>query len=545
MSHRSFQFPSWPFFLFCCACLLQKPLLAHSTPLTAAELKQKIHDTAVLTFSATEIKDLREFYTLRQYQPVWRNDKSSSAPLESAMQLIATANADGLDERDYHLPQLRQLRQQIDRTISDAYELELRTTHALLQLAQDLAHGRLSVKATDPDWHIPRPGFNAAVFLHEAIASDRLRQAFESLSPQHPGYRLLKQTLARYRELAANNTQWIRIPAVSPIHPGDTDAAIPLIRQRIAQAYVADGIAAYQLAPNQNQHYDDALAVAIRTFQEQHGLNGDGVIGQNTLQALNSPLDWKIRQLRINMERWRWLPRDLGKRHLLINTAGFVLSAAEDDHPILEMRIIVGRDYRSTPSFNSVISHLIVNPYWNVPASIARKDLLPKQQQNPNFFASSGFEIYPANDRTAHAIDPDTIDWQRYGQNFPFFLRQRPGEHNALGKVKFMFDNPFSIYLHDTPAKSLFRRDIRTFSSGCIRLEKPLELAAFALQQPELLEKFNADITGDATITLHLPEPLPVYLVYITAWAEEAGKWVHFYPDIYDRDLRALRYAGW
>lgn len=545
MPHRSFQFLSWPFLLSCFTFLLQQPSLAYSLSLAATELKQQLINPVASSFSAAEIADLRAFYALRQYQPVWTNDSTSPSSLESALQLIAAADTDGLDERDYHLPQLQQLRQQADRSVSAAYELELRATQGLLRLAQDLAHGRLPSKVTDPDWHIPRSGFNAATFLHEAITSGRLRQALEGLPPQHSSYRLLKQILARYRELAANNTQWTPIPVTAPIHPGDTSTAIPLIRQRIAQAYAADGITVYQLIPDQNQHYDDALAAAIRAFQEQHGLNGDGVIGKNTLHALNTPLDWKIRQLRISMERWRWLPRNLGARHLLVNTAGFTLIAAENDRPALEMRIIVGREYRSTPSFNSTMSHLTVNPYWNVPASIARKDLLPKQQQNPDFFASSGFEIYPAHDREAHTIDPATVDWNRYGQNFPFFLRQQPGEHNALGKVKFLFDNPFNIYLHDTPAKSLFRRDIRTFSSGCIRLEKPLELAAFALQRPELLEKFNTHVAGDATVSMHLPEPLPVYLVYITAWADEAGKWVRFYPDIYDRDLRALRYAGW
>lgn len=455
------------------------------------------------------------------------------------------ADAEGLDSRDYQLPRLQQLQQQTNQSSDTAIELELRTTHALLQLARDLARGRLSAKAVDPDWHIVRPELDAVKFLHDAIEADRMQSAFESLPPLTVNYRLLKQTLAHYLKLVQDNTQWIQIPVTPSLHPGDTHTIIPLIRRRIAQAFDADGIPEYRLASSENQHYDNTLVTAIRAFQEQHGLNPDGVIGKNTFKALNTPLDWKIRQLRINMERLRWLPRELGNRYLLVNTAGFFLSAIENEQQVLNMRIIVGRDYRSTPSFNSAVTHMVINPYWNVPASIARKDLLPKQQQNPEFFASSDFKLYPGHDWDAQPIDPDSIDWNKYEHSFPFFLRQQPGKHNALGKVKFMFTNPFSIYLHDTPSKSLFKRDMRTFSSGCIRLEKPLELAAFALNKASLLEKFNENIANDETLTTHLPEPLPIYLVYITAWADEPQQWVHFYPDIYNRDLNALRHARW
>ncbi len=527
----------------CFALIILKSSVTTAVSTEAKILEQKLAPSAVYAIGGAELANLRALYSQRQFQPIWTTHQSYPALLETALQVIAAADAEGLDSRDYQLPLLRQL--QADQSPSAAIELEIRVTHSLLQLAHDLARGRLPIESTDPDWHIPRPEFDAVTFLHDAIASNRLQQAFEDLSPQKPNYRLLKKTLAYYRELARNNTQWVQIPASPSIHPGDTGTTVPLLRQRIAQAYIADGIAAYNLAFNQSQHYDLALVSAIQAFQKQHGLNADGVIGKNTVHALNTPLEWKIRQLRISMERLRWLPRNLGDRYLLVNTSGFILRAIEHDQQVLTMRIIVGRDYRSTPSFNSAVSHMVINPYWNVPASIARKDLLPKQLRNPDFFAASGFKVYPGHDRNAEAIDPGTIDWHKYEHGFPFFLRQQPGEHNALGKVKFMFDNPFSIYLHDTPSKSLFKRDMRTFSSGCIRLEKPLELAAFALNQSDLLEKFNENMANDETITMHLPKPLPIYLMYITAWVDEPQHRVHFYPDTYDRDLHALRYARW
>lgn len=530
-------------FLYCILLLLATPA-SHALTIEAKALEQQLSAPASFAFTETEVADLQRFYTARDYQPVWITAEPQSPALEMALTFIANSDAEGLDSRDYQLPQLQQLQQHAGQSLPAAIELEIRTTHALLTLAEDLSRGRFPATAADPAWHIPQPSFDAVTFLHTAIRTDRLQPSFDDLSPKKLSYQLLKQTLMRYRKLIHHHADWVHIPNISIIRPGATHAIIPLIRQRIAQAYAVDGTVEYLITPNGNQHYDDELVSAIQAFQAQHGLNADGVIGENTVRALNIPLTWKIRQLRINMERLRWLPRDLGERYLLVNTAGFRLTIAEQDKHVANMRIIVGRDYRSTPSFSGALSHMILNPYWNVPASIARKDLLPKQQKDPAYFTAAGFKVYPDHARDAEAIDPDMIDWHAIKQGFPYVLRQNPGAQNALGRIKFMFPNPFNIYLHDTPSKALFQKDIRTFSSGCIRLEKPLELAAFALNEQNVPAEFLADMDSGKTIAIHLPKPLPVYLVYITAWVDEQEK-VHFSPDIYDRDLRALRYVGW
>ena len=529
---------------FCCTIFLLIPAASYALIIETKALEQRLSETALFAFTKLEVADLQRFYTARNYQPVWITAKPDSSPLETALAFIASSETEGLDSRDYQLQPLQQLQQHAGQSLPAAIELEIRTTHALLILARDLSRGRLLAAAADPNWHIPQPAFDAITFLHEAIKTDRLQQALNDLSPQKPSYQLLKQTLARYQKLISNHAGWIHIPNISAIRPGATHAAIPLIRKRILQAYAVDGIAEYNIVPNENQHYDNELVTAIQAFQTQHGLNTDGIIGKNTIQALNIPLAWKIRQLRINMERLRWLPRDLGERYLLVNTAGFRLTAAEQGRHILNMRIIVGRDYRSTPSFNGALSHMILNPFWNVPVSIARKDLLPKQQKDPAYFTTANIRVYSNHNRNAGAIDPDTIDWHAIKKGFPYVLRQDPGVGNALGRIKFMFPNPFNIYLHDTPSKSLFQKDVRTFSSGCIRLEKPLELAAFALGEQSVSEDFIAEMDSGKTVTVHLPKPLPIYLVYITAWVDEQDK-VHFSPDIYDRDMRTLRYAGW
>lgn len=547
-NNRLIRYPIKPLSLILqfLGCLFFLPVSASSFALIieTQEIKRQLSQSASFEFGKTGIADLQRFYTARNYQPVWVAAQPESSLLEIALAFIASADTEGLDSRDYQSQQLRQLQQHAGQPLRAALELEVRTTHAILMLARDLARGRLAASAADRDWHIPQPAFDAVAFLLEAIEKNRLQQALQDLSPQKPSYQLLKQTLIRYRKFAESHTCWTHIPDTPSIHPGTTHPLIPQIRQRIAQAYAADGAAEYLIAPSESQHYDDALVIAIQAFQAQHGLNADGIIGKNTIRALNIPLAWKIRQLRINMERLRWLPRNLGERYVLVNTAAFRLTVAEQGRHILNMRIIVGRDYRSTPTFSGALSHMILNPYWNVPVSIARKDLLPKQQNDPTYFTSSNIKVFPSYNRNAEPIDPDTIDWHEIRKGFPYVLRQDPGANNALGRIKFMFSNTFNIYLHDTPSKSLFQKDIRTFSSGCIRLEKPLELAAFALNEQSLPEKFIADMKSGKTITVHLPKPLPIYLVYITAWVDELEK-VHFSPDIYDRDLRALRYARW
>lgn len=532
------------FQLLGCLYFLSYPSQSLAVILEPKEIKQQLSASSlIIKKSKSAEQDLQRLYAARHYQPIWLTTKGGSPALETALDFIATADAEGLDNHDYQLQQLRDLREQLPYSPSIAAELELRTSHAILTLAKDLSRGRFSATAADPDWYIAQPEFDAVAFLLEAIKSDTLQQSLQNVSPQNPSYQRLKQTLTRYGQHIVDHPAWVHIPPTPSIRPSMSDSVIPLIRQRITQAYSIDGIAEFQLSSQVSQHYDDELVTAIKAFQTQHGLNADGIIGKNTLRALNIPLAWKIRQLRIAMERLRWLPRNLGKRYLMVNTSGFRLMAVEQNEHALSMRIIVGRDYRSTPSFKGTLSHVVLNPHWNVPSSIATKDLLPKQQKDPSFFTSGNYKIFSNHNRN-ETIDPSTINWNAIKKGFPYVLRQEPGAHNALGRIKFMFPNSFDIYLHDTPSKSLFQKDIRTFSSGCIRLEKPLELAAFALEEPTLSDDFLEQFDSGTTKTIHLRRPLPIFLVYITAWVDEHEK-VHFSPDIYGRDLRALQYAGW
>lgn len=537
---RIFQTAFFAIGVFCLS-----PAVADETTISvsAQALRNQLDKISPAGSSKITLAILKHFYAMRDYQPAWVQIDTISPELDTAIAFIATAEQEGLDSKNYELTQLLHLRKQSSEGHA-LLELELCTTQALLLLARDLRRGHLTASEVDPDWHIQQQIFDPADYLQQAIASGNLKSSLKDLPPKTKDYQALKQALAHYRGLVAHGIKWTNIPEIPLIRPHMIHPVIPQIRTRIAQAFAMHGNPEYDIVPSNSEKYDDELVSAVKVFQEQHGLNADGVIGKNTRAALNKTPEQKIQQLRVNMERLRWLPRELDDRYLLVNIAGFRLTAIEYGKHALDMRIIVGRNYRSTPSFNSRISHLILNPYWNIPDSIARKDLLPKQQNNSHYFTSQGIRIYSGHGNRSEALNPDSINWHALGKHFPYVLRQDPGEKNALGTIKFMFPNPFSIYLHDTPSKQLFQKDIRMFSSGCIRLEKPLQLAGFVLNQPEAVTDLVAKIRSGKTITVNLPQRLPIYLIYLTTWIDELNN-IYFSSDIYGRDKRILEYARW
>ena len=506
-------------------------------------LQQALAHIPVTANNETSLNMLKRFYAKRNYQPIWwPSAESSKHSLNIVLSFLTNAEQHGLNNQDYELDELIRLKER-DGAGFVSLELELKIMQSLLLLARDLRSGRFFAAKADPDWHIQPQRFDSVEYIHEAINSTDLVQFLGELPPQTAHYQLLKSALIWYRNLDAQIQSWPLIPESILIRPNTSHTNIPLIRNRISLFNTIQNNPQYGIATTPNERYDFGLVEAVKRFQEQHGLNPDGVIGKQTIIALNKAPKQRIQQIRANMERLRWMPRNLGERYVLVNIAGFYLSAIEGGKHVLEMRIIVGRDYRSTPSFDSRLSHLVLNPYWNVPSSIALKDLLPKQQHNPAFFASQDIRVFSKHNYNS-PINPDSIDWNSIKGGFPYVLRQNPGKKNALGYIKFLFSNPFSIYLHDTPSKQLFQKDIRTFSSGCIRLEKPWELAEFVLNGNNSDINLTEKIKSGETITINLPKQMPIYLTYLTAWVDDQNH-IHFAEDVYGRDKRLIEYARW
>jgi murein L,D-transpeptidase YcbB/YkuD len=284
--------------------------------------------------------------------------------------------------------------------------------------------------------------------------------------------------------------------------------------------------------------FDEDLDTGVRHFQRRHGLDVDGVVGPATLSALNASADERVRRIEVNMERWRWLPQDLGRRYVIVNIANFELDVVEAEQEVMTMRVIVGRDYRRTPVFSGKMTYIVLSPYWHVPPSLAVKDILPQVRSDPGYLSRKGFKVFQGWGADTKEIDPGSVDWSKVtGTNFNYRFRQDPGPVNALGRVKFMLPNKFDVYLHDTPSPDLFEKSARAFSSGCIRIEKPIELVEYVLRGDP---KWNRDavlaaIDRRVEQTVQLREPIPVHLLYWTAWVDAAGT-VHFRDDIYSRD---------
>jgi murein L,D-transpeptidase YcbB/YkuD len=284
--------------------------------------------------------------------------------------------------------------------------------------------------------------------------------------------------------------------------------------------------------------FDETLEHGVRRFQRRHGLKVDGIVGPATLAALNVSVEERIRQIKLNLERWRWLPHDLGQKYVMVNIANSELNIIENDHIIKKMRAVVGRKTRRTPIFSDQITYLELNPYWHIPPKIARKDILPHIHNDPRYLIKQRIRVFENWKDQASEIDPLAIDWSLITENnFSFKLRQEPVPSNALGRIKFMFPNKFGVYIHDTPARNLFRRTKRYFSSGCIRIEKPVELADYLLRDnPQWpLDKLKAAINSQKREIIALPEPVAVYILYWTAWVEEDGS-INFREDVYGWD---------
>ena len=317
------------------------------------------------------------------------------------------------------------------------------------------------------------------------------------------------------------------------LRKGDLGDRVDLLRKRLAMTGDLD-LPAGEAEPT----FDEALEGAVRRFQRRHGLEDDGIVGRETLAALNVPVEERVAQMEWNMERWRWVPHDLGDRYILVNIPEFKMRIVETPGSKVEMRIIVGKQYTATPVFSGMLNQLELNPAWNIPHRIAVEEVLPNIRKDPGYLAKQRISVFRDWRDGAPEIDPETVDWSEVnGRNFSFKLRQEPGPLNPLGRLKFVFPNKFGVYLHDTPARGLFSKFARDVSHGCIRVEKPMELAALLLRDDTRYpkEKILEWIGSGVRKTISMRNPIPVHILYWTAWVDDRGT-IHFRKDIYGRD---------
>jgi murein L,D-transpeptidase YcbB/YkuD len=456
------------------------------------------------------------------------------------IETIRNAAFEGLNPGDYHLAEIEELLKELPHSATMREkldpgclaDLDLLLTDAFFTFCSHIISGRVDPVTITPVWQPRLQGVDMGEFLRSALEEQNIEDALNSLLPSMDGYKKLRDYLNRYRRISVNGG-WPAVPEGPKMAKGAQGERVAALKARLA----VTGDLIGEL-PGNRAVFDEPLVLAVKRFQMRHGLGVDGVVGQETLNELNVTADERIGQIEVNLERWRWLPQHFDDRYVLINIADYRLDVVELDHTVMTMKVIVGKQYRRTPVFSSKMYYLVFNPSWNVPKKLAVEDVIPKILKDPQYLARQNMRVLQGWGANEVYIDQATIDWAAVNEdNFKYRIRQDPSPHNSLGRVKFMFPNEFSVYMHDTPAKGLFGKSRRDFSSGCIRVEKPFELAEYLLRDhPDWTkEKIFEGLSSLEEKAVSLPEPVAVHVLYWTAWVDEEGT-LQFRQDVNRRD---------
>jgi len=468
---------------------------------------------------------------------LWTDARGLTNQGHELLDQIEMAEQDGLDPQRYQLQTLKELtseawhptlREPVNQLMATAFEL----------LITDLGQGLLDPSKSQKRWYQTPNKINPQLAYHALkLPGNTVTTVIDQHRPALPNYKRLKKALGEYREIAKNGG-WPTIASGATIELGTKDKRVAQIEKRlvIGGDLLASDLAADTSKPNT---FSRKALLATKRFQRRHGLPADGSVGKETLAAMNISVNEKIENLELNLERMRWLPRNLGDRHIFVNVAEFKLRLMDRGEEILNMPVVVGKKKHMTPIFSDQVEYLVVNPTWTVPTSITFKELLPIERRNPGYLAREEYELISRQDGRAVLHNPNSIDRSEFESgNFRYTIRQKPGEKNALGKVKFIFPNKYSVYLHDTPAKKLFSRPSRAFSHGCVRVADPIGLAEKLLGHDGWSEKRFDEAFADKKLNkIYLKEPLKNHITYITSWADNQGR-AQFRKDIYGHDER-------
>ncbi len=514
------------FVLVVVALLLASPLAPLHAQSVPSEISDILASSQRLPLPIERVRAaLTAHYVKNRAQPYWL----SGNRMALFTQRLQNALYDGLDPEAYPIGSLIQLGEQArSGDPSAAAKAELYYSAFYVAYAADLRIGRITPQKVDPNLFRTRKTLDALRVLTDMSKQQDPGKYLSAYEPRNNHYQVLKRMLRVYTRVINEGIAWPYVAQGDALKPGGSDKRVPAIRELLS--FTGD----YTGPDSSSAVYDGNLQAAVMKFQERHGLEAKGLLGKQTITAMNvSPQD-RQKQIILNMERWRWMPDNLGDEHFLINIAGFELDWIQGNAIRERMSVVVGAVATQTPEFSGEMQYVELNPTWTVPYSIATKEMLPKLRSNPYAYAED-FEVFANGQLT----DWGSINWGAYGSGkFPFTFRQKPGPKNALGKVKFMLPNSHNIYLHDTPAKDKFANSTRAFSHGCIRLSRPIDLAYELLGEKANLSKSIIDAiwASGRTKQIQLPQRIPVHLVYATAFATDRG--IEFRSDVYGRDRK-------
>jgi len=486
-------------------------------------MKAKLAEEAPPTIDGEQWRHAKALYKAYGDKPLWLTSKGLHEARTSALtDAILAVHSDAMRVDDYPIGRLATALAAVkgsDKATADQLaEADVVLTASYAALGEDLLTGQINPKTVSQSWFVDPQEENVDSALVRGLRIDALDRSLTTMRPQDPDYQALRVELDRYRKLVLAGG-WPRVPLTKSVKPGErispavaTALRTRLTAQGIAIAGAPQGDTSRASATAPAATYDRSLAGAVAEFQARSGIVVDSVLGGGTLEALNMPAQYRLAQIAANMERYRWLPRTLGSKYIFVNVPAFRLQAYDAGKVALEMKVIVGEEYenRSTPVFSDSMEYVVFRPYWLVPTGIAQKEIFPKGQ---GYLAANNMEVYTAQGETR--------------------VRQRPGEKNALGLIKFMFPNDFAIYLHDTANPELFDQDVRGFSHGCIRVQHPDRLANFVLGWP--VDRINTAMnSGEDDTTVRLPSKIPVYIAYVTTYMRDNR--LYFGNDLYSRD---------
>jgi L,D-transpeptidase YcbB len=491
-------------------------------------------------------KDLADFYEKRDQKPGWLKYGNPGREARQLLDAIRKCHLEGLDPAEYHAVAMDSLLRRFTRKVfwktrmepRAAVELELLLTDAYLELSYDLLSGRIRPKNLADKWHISFEEADLPGYLEKTLAhGGHVGESLKRLAPPQPEYGVMKYWLQEYRKILAEGG-WPEIPAGPALGPDSCGPRVEALCRRLKAGGELPGGSC-------SESFQPELGSALRRFQAHHGLDATGEADAATLRQLNVPVEERIKQIKLNLECWRWLPQDLGGRHVRVNIADFRLTAYDGKREALTTRVVVGRKEDSTPVFSDRIVSISLNPNWNVPASIAQEEILPELQKDPEYLAKHDMELLADWSEDAPLLRADSIDWSSLAPElFQFRVRQKNGNASALGRIKFVLTNPFNIYLHDTPSQAYFERDKRALSHGCVRVENPLMLAGWLLGPGSEWDeaRLRQKIAEDKPFFIAVPEKgVPVHILYWTAFVDKQGG-LQFRRDIYGWD-RTLQHA--
>ena len=476
-----------------------------------------------------------KFYELQNYQPVWTSNSKILPQANTFINIIREAENEGLEPSDYHLKDINIYLNEIQKGKDSVdphmlAQFDLLLTDAFILYVSHLINGRIEPQGVDLTWLKNHSNVDFGKIMNLSLGSNQFQNVISNY--ENPLYIRLRTALIKYKIVQANGG-WLLIPSGPKIEKGQRGERIKLLRERL----MISGDLNAQSTDVSNV-YDEEVEGAVRKFQRRHGLAEDGIVGPETLTELNVPVEKRIEQIKINMERYRWLPQNIGPRYIQVNIPSFHLDVIQNGKTVLAMPVVVGKPYWNTPLFSANMTYIILNPYWNIPRSIALEETLPKIQSDPEYLSKRNIRVLQGWTDGSTEIDPSTIDWfQVNNNNLKYRFRQNPGPSNPLGRIKFMLPNEYNVYLHDTSQKNLFKKQRRDFSHGCIRVENPIGLAEYVLSvEPGWTkERIESEIRKGKSQSIILPEPVPVYLVYFTAWVDDNGD-IQFRRDVYGRD---------